>query len=115
MVLTTVNAVLQRVVPRGLIARQSFSAAPGNRVDSDKLIAFLAENGFSRTGTVVDPGDFAVRGGIIDIYPPGSDAPVRLDFFGDTLESIRSFDPEIAAHDADAQALHASTRRTRCC
>jgi transcription-repair coupling factor (superfamily II helicase) len=43
---------------------------------------------------VVDPGDFAVRGGIVDIFPPGSDAPVRLDFFGDALESIRSFDPE---------------------
>ena len=43
---------------------------------------------------MVDPGDFAVRGGIIDIFPPGADAPVRLDFFGDTLESIRSFDPQ---------------------
>ncbi|MGL6181119.1 MAG: transcription-repair coupling factor, partial [Aestuariivirga sp.] len=93
-VLATVNAVLQRVVPRGLIAASTFTAAPGNRVHSDKVIAFLAENGFSRTGTVVDPGDFAVRGGIIDIYPPGADAPVRLDFFGDTLESVRSFDPE---------------------
>ncbi|WP_373505663.1 transcription-repair coupling factor [Aestuariivirga sp.] len=92
--LTTVNAVLQRVVPRSLIEGQTFSAAPGNRVGSDKLISFLSENGFSRTGTVVDPGDFAVRGGIVDIFPPGSDAPVRLDFFGDTLESIRSFDPE---------------------
>ena len=64
------------------------------RPHATSCIAFLAENGFSRTGTVVDPGDFAVRGGIIDIYPPGADAPVRLDFFGDTLESIRSFDPE---------------------
>ena len=92
--LTTVNAVLQRVVPRTLLETQSFSAAPSHRVDSNKLIAFLSENGFSRTGTVVDPGDFAVRGGIIDIFPPGFDQPVRLDFFGDTLESLRSFDPE---------------------
>ncbi len=92
--LTTVNAVLQRVVPRGLIEAHTFTARPGPGVDSNKLIAFLSENGFSRTGTVVDPGDFAVRGGIIDIFPPGADAPVRLDFFGDTLESIRSFDPE---------------------
>ena len=92
--LTTVPAILQRVVPRSLIEGQIFTAAPGNRVNSDQLNSFLAENGFSRTGTVVDPGDFAVRGGIVDIFPPGSDAPVRLDFFGDTLESIRSFDPE---------------------
>ena len=41
-----------------------------------------------------EPGDYAVRGGIIDLYPPGMDEPVRLDFFGDTLETIRSFDPE---------------------
>ncbi len=60
----------------------------------EKLLTFLANNGFSRTGTVVDPGDFAVRGGIVDIFPPGAEAPVRLDFFGDTLESIRSFDPQ---------------------
>ena len=92
--LTTVNAILQRVVPRELLTKHTFTASPGNRVISDQLIAFLAENGFSRTGTVVDPGDFAVRGGIVDIYPPGSEAPVRLDFFGDALESIRSFDPE---------------------
>jgi transcription-repair coupling factor (superfamily II helicase) len=92
--LTTVNAVLQRVVPRDLVETQSFAVIPGTRVDSNKLIAFLSENGFSRTGTVVDPGDFAVRGGIIDIFPPGAEAPVRLDFFGDALESLRAFDPE---------------------
>ncbi|MCB1379532.1 MAG: DEAD/DEAH box helicase, partial [Alphaproteobacteria bacterium] len=92
--LTTVNAILQRVVPRDMVAHSTFAAAPGNRIDSSKLIGFLSENGYSRTGTVVDPGDFAVRGGIIDIFPPGAEAPVRLDFFGDTLESIRRFDVE---------------------
>ena len=60
----------------------------------EALLAFLGNNGFSRVGTVVDPGDFAVRGGIIDIFPPGADNPVRLDFFGDTLESIREFDAQ---------------------
>ncbi len=93
-VLTTVNAVLQRVVPKNLIEQATFTAAPSELVNSGKLLAFLAQNGFSRSGTVVDPGDFAVRGGIIDIFPPGLDMPVRLDFFGDTLESVRSFDPQ---------------------
>ena len=93
-VLTTINAVLQRVVPRSLIESAAFTAAPSQIVNSEKLLGFLAHNGFSRTGTVVDPGDFAVRGGIIDIYPPGSETPVRLDFFGDKLESLRSFDPQ---------------------
>jgi transcription-repair coupling factor (superfamily II helicase) len=94
LLITTVAALLQRVVPRAMIEGHRFKAQPGNRINSEDLIGFLADNGFSRTGTVVDPGDFAVRGGIIDIYPPGADAPVRLDFFGDTLETIRSFDPE---------------------
>lgn len=93
-VLTTAAAVLQRVVPPSLIAGHSLAAAPGNRLNSDKLITFLSGNGFSRASTVVEPGDFAVRGGIIDIFPPGAEAPVRLDFFGETLESIRSFDPQ---------------------
>ncbi len=93
LVLTTINAILQRVVPRRMIENAGFRASPGARVQSDKLQIFLADNGYSRTGTVVDPGDFAVRGGLIDIFPPGSAQPVRLDFFGDTLESIRSFDP----------------------
>ena len=47
-----------------------------------------------RASTVREPGEYAVRGGILDLFPPGMDQPVRLDFFGDTLESIRSFDPE---------------------
>jgi transcription-repair coupling factor (superfamily II helicase) len=93
-VLTTVAAVLQRVVPRATLARSHFSVKPGQMVKDSDLLGFLAANGYSRTGAVVDPGDFAVRGGIIDIFPPGAELPVRLDFFGDTLESIRSFDPE---------------------
>ena len=94
LVLATVNAVLQRVVPRQTIGKSSFTAAPSQRVNSNALTTFLAGNGFTRSSTVVDPGDFAVRGGIIDIYPPGADSPVRLDFFGDTLESIRAFDAQ---------------------
>jgi transcription-repair coupling factor (superfamily II helicase) len=92
--LTTTNAVLQRTIPQSLIEQGTFIANPGQRVNGDKLQAFLVGNGFSRVGTVVDPGDFAVRGGLIDIYPPGAGVPVRLDFFGDTLESIRSFDAQ---------------------
>jgi transcription-repair coupling factor (superfamily II helicase) len=92
--LSTVNAVLQRTVPSSLISTGTFKAVPGQRIKGDVLQAFLIDNGFTRTGTVVDPGDFAVRGGLVDIFPPGANEPVRLDFFGETLESIRSFDPQ---------------------
>src|SRR5215203_6100890 len=91
---TTVNALVQRVPPRARIAAEAFSAAPGNVVDTTLLVAWLESNGFLRTGTVRDTGEYAVRGGIIDLYPAGLPNPVRLDFFGDALESIRAFDPE---------------------
>src|SRR5262245_17131104 len=92
--LTTVNAALQRVPAKQLIAAQALSAAPGNVLRMDDIVRWLDLNGFIRASTVREPGDYAVRGGIIDLFPPGMDQPVRLDFFGDTLESIRSFDPE---------------------
>lgn len=93
-VLTTVNAILQRVPPASMIAGSAWSTSPGKVVNLDELQDFLSQNGFSRSGTVVDPGDYAMRGGIVDIFAPGTEKPVRLDFFGDTLESIRAFDPE---------------------
>ncbi len=92
LVLTTVNAVTQRIAARDMMARASMTLKPGVRLKDEVLKQFLSDNGYSRVGTVVDPGDFAVRGSLVDIYPPGSPSPVRLDFFGDALESIRSFD-----------------------
>ena len=91
---TTVNALLQRVAPLATIAGDTFSAAPGNVVDMDSLVGWLETNGFARASSVRDTGEYAVRGGILDLFAPGMAQPVRLDFFGDTLESIRAFDPE---------------------
>ena len=93
-VLTTVNAVLQRVPPRAFIRNAMKSMAPGQRVDLNRLVSRLSLAGYTRTGTVMEPGEFAVRGGILDLFPPGRQNPVRLDFFGDTLESIKAFDAE---------------------
>ena len=93
-VLTTVNAILQRLPPRESLRRALRPLAPGQRIDMNGLIERLSQSGFVRTGTVMEPGEFAVRGGILDIFPPGRINPVRLDFFGDTLESIKSFDAE---------------------
>ena len=103
--LTTVNAALQRVPARELIAKQSLSAAPGNILPMAGITAWLDLNGFNRAATVREAGDYAVRGGIVDLFAPGMDEPVRLDFFGDTLESIRSFDPETQRTNADLRAL----------
>jgi transcription-repair coupling factor (superfamily II helicase) len=93
-VLTTVNAAVQRVPARDVVAAQALSVAPGNVVPMDSIIGWLEHNGYGRASTVREPGEYAVRGGILDLFPAGLDMPVRFDFFGDSLESIRSFDPE---------------------
>ena len=93
-VLTTVNAALQRTPARETVRAASFSAVVGGRVNLDDLLGYLARMGFNRTATVSEPGDFAVRGGIVDIFAPGAEGPVRLDLFGDVLDGLRRFDPE---------------------
>ncbi|MGA9796853.1 MAG: hypothetical protein WBQ17_15110, partial [Rhizomicrobium sp.] len=93
-VVTTVNALLQRVPPRDTIAGASFYTKVGGAVEHDALVSFLVRNGYARASTVREPGDFALRGGIIDLWPPGEDEPLRLDFFGTTLDAMRRFDAE---------------------
>ena len=93
-VLTTVNAIVQRVPARETVAAQALSVAPGHVVPMDSIVAWLEHNGYNRSSTVREPGEYAVRGGILDLFPAGLDQPVRFDFFGDSLESIRSFDAE---------------------
>ncbi len=93
-VITTVNALIQRVPPRDMVATHAFSASVGNQIDLQALTDFLGQNGYVRASTVRDPGEFAVRGGIVDLFPPGQDQPLRLDLFGDTLETVRPFDPD---------------------
>src|SRR6266849_1067564 len=103
--LATVNAMVQRVPARALVAGQGLSAAPGNMLAMDGIVRWLELNGFMRASTVREAGEYAVRGGIIDLFPPGVYDPVRLDFFGDTLESIRSFDPETQRSTDQLRAL----------
>jgi transcription-repair coupling factor (superfamily II helicase) len=93
LLVTTVNAATQRTLSpfrvRQLVAR----LAPGERIDLARLTALLTANGYHRTDTVQDAGEFAVRGGIVDLFPSGEDQGLRLDFFGDEIESVRRFDP----------------------
>lgn len=91
-VLTTVNAFLQKVVEPVFFEKRQKLLKPGSTASMESLLAFLTANGYRRIGKVMEPGDVAVRGGILDIYPAGQEEPVRLDFFGDEVESIRTFD-----------------------
>ncbi len=92
-VLTTVNALVQRVPPRAAFAGASMDLTVSGQVKPEQLAQYLEANGYGRAGTVMEPGEYAMRGGIIDIFPSGEADPVRLDLFGDTIESIRIFDP----------------------
>jgi transcription-repair coupling factor (superfamily II helicase) len=91
-VLTTVNALLQRVPPRALFRDRVLVLKVGGRILLDRLVSFFTSNGYGRTETVREPGEYAVRGGIVDVFPTGEATPLRLDFFGDTLEAVRRFD-----------------------
>jgi transcription-repair coupling factor (superfamily II helicase) len=92
--LTTANAATQLVPPRGMFAEASLMIAKGDSLPPEKITAFLQANGYHRTPTVMEPGEYAVRGGILDIYPAGEAAPIRLDMFGDVIEAMRYFDTE---------------------
>ena len=77
---------------------------PGEQIKREDLEQYFSMNGYTRASTVIEPGDYALRGSLVDVFPPGFDEPVRLDFFGDELETLRSFD-------ADSQRSTTSHKR----
>ena len=93
LLVTTINAVLQRVLTPFRIRETVKLLKPGVEIGRETLIALLQRQGYNRTDTVADAGEFAVRGSIFDIYPSGLEGGLRLDFFGDELETLRLFDP----------------------
>jgi transcription-repair coupling factor (superfamily II helicase) len=103
--LTTVNALVQRVPPRSAFAGARLDVKVNGTVKPEELARFLEANGYGRAGTVMEPGEYAMRGGIIDIFPAGESEPVRLDMFGDTIESIKTFDPTSQRSAAARRAL----------
>ena len=86
-------SLLQRVLPRALLTEHACTLSPGDELDRDELLARLVRIGYQPAPLVEERGSFAVRGGILDIFPPGLPRPVRIELFGDTVESLRCFDP----------------------
>jgi transcription-repair coupling factor (superfamily II helicase) len=93
LLVTTVNAATQRTLTPFRIRQLVARLVPGERIDLDRLTALLQANGYQRTDAVADAGEYAVRGGIVDLFPSGESEGLRLDFFGDEIESVRRFDP----------------------
>ncbi|MBS0253754.1 MAG: transcription-repair coupling factor [Proteobacteria bacterium] len=93
LLVTTINAALQRVLSPFRIRESTRLLKPGVEIGRESLIGLLMRQGYARTDTVVDHGEFAVRGSVFDIFPSGMESGLRLDFFGDELETLRAFDP----------------------
>ena len=114
--IVSVEALMRRIMPQKLLADTAELIMAGEEVAQDELIATLIRSGYEQVSLVQTVGDFSVRGGIIDIYPPPfvveggratsktlQDGPIRLDFFGDTVESLRAFDPITQRSQQDLQ------------
>lgn len=93
LLITTINAGTQRTLTPFRIRQLSAHLKPGARIDRDQLAMLLQANGYMRSDTVADAGEYAIRGSLVDLFPAGESHALRLDFFGDEIESIRAFDP----------------------
>ncbi|MDH5510490.1 MAG: transcription-repair coupling factor [Nitrospinota bacterium] len=90
---TSVEALLRRVVPPAEVKKATMQIKAGSALDLEKLSTQLARTGYKRCDLTEEPGEFSIRGGIMDIYPGAARGPFRLELFGDSVESIRRFDP----------------------
>jgi len=87
------TGLLRKVVPRDALRAATVRVAAESELDRDALIVRLAEGGYLRVPVVEDPGSFAVRGSLLDVWPPNSDVPLRIELYGELVISIKPFDP----------------------
>jgi transcription-repair coupling factor (superfamily II helicase) len=93
LVLTTMQALIQPVPDRGQLEQGRRVLRVGEQADMEELATWLVDHGYRHTDAVELPGEFSRRGGILDVFSPDMDAPYRLEFFGDEIESVRQFAP----------------------
>ena len=105
LVVTTAGSLVQRVPPVATLRKASFAIRKGQAVKAADLTEYLAFNGYVRSSTVREQGEYAIRGGIIDIFPPTALEPYRLDFFGDVVETLRTFDTESQRSTGPAESV----------
>ncbi len=109
--LTTVNAITQKLPPRAQFTQAQFRIRSGDTLAREALFAFLTANGYQRVGKVMEAGEYAVRGSLIDLFPSGYETAIRIDLLGDEVESLRRFDPltqisDVAVADLTLSAVH---------
>jgi len=104
-VVTSFEALMTRLLPKEMLLNSADYIAINEEIDRDDMIEKLLTLGYFRTSLVEERGDFSVRGGVIDLYPPLYDSAVRVEFWGDTVESIRLFDPVNQRSKTDVKEL----------
>jgi transcription-repair coupling factor (superfamily II helicase) len=104
-IVAPVQAVMQPCPNKDLLARQLIRVSTGVQLDREQLIDWLAQQGYTRLEAVENPGDFAVRGDILDIWPASSEKPARISFFDQQIEHLHGFDPETLGPTQDLQSL----------
>jgi transcription-repair coupling factor (superfamily II helicase) len=107
-ILTTISAAIQKLPPKSLMRTVTLHIKQSQHISQDRIVAFLATAGYRRVGKAIEPGEFALRGSIMDIVPPALGEGLRLDWFGDEIESIRRYDllSQITTANAESVALH---------
>ncbi|NLW79735.1 MAG: transcription-repair coupling factor [Ruminococcaceae bacterium] len=111
LVAAPVEAVLQRTLPKADFLAGTLTLKPGLTLPQKELVATLFRAGYSRRDQVDGPGQFSLRGGIVDIYPPDMDSPARLEYWGDEIESLHSFDTVSQRRDAKLKKVYLSPAR----
>ena len=94
MIVTYPEALFEQVITKNELKRNTLKIAVGDSLSLDFIHDLLHEYKFNRVDFVIEPGDFAIRGGIIDVFSYSNDQPYRIEFFGDEIDSIRTFDIE---------------------
>jgi transcription-repair coupling factor (superfamily II helicase) len=110
-VVASIQAMLQPVPSPESVSRRSRQLQVRDSVQIEQLLRWLVDHGFVRRDAVEMPGEFGVRGGILDVFPPDQAAPLRIEFFGDEIESIRSFDIESQRSDEQFELVRISAAR----
>jgi len=105
LVLTTASAATQRVLTPFRVRQLTRRIAEGERIDREVLVGQLNALGYQRADTVAEHGEYAVRGSLVDVYPAGEELALRLDFFGDEIDTLRRFDPADQRSTDKAQAF----------
>ena len=105
LLIATANAATQRILTPFRIRQLTRRLAEGERIERDRLVELLQANGYQRTDAVHDAGEYAVRGSIVDLFPAGEELAIRLDFFGDEIETMRRFDPADQRSTGNADAF----------